>query len=265
MGCGGGVSGAELGAKLIEYSRLVDVINLQFSTVAAEFAKTDQYDQEGFDSPISWIKANCHLPGGAAADRVCAGEQERRLGESTVALAEGRIGYAHFALLARTAAAVGERFDETKLLRKAQRLSVARFKNECMHARHAADRDGYVDEEKQGMEARSLTVSTADDGCVLLNCILDKVGGAAVQTALEPLARRAGKVTTDSGIAGWRMRWSPSRCTRSTTASRAAARISRSRPRWRRCSDFPARRRQRWSSRCRSRPRRSSGWPATAR
>src|SRR6202022_11891 len=101
----------------------------------------------------------------------------------------GRIGYAHFALLARTAATVGERFDETKLLRKAQRLSVARFKNECMHARHAADRDGYVDEEKQGMEARSLTVSTADDGCVLLNCILDKVGGAAGQTALEPLAR----------------------------------------------------------------------------
>ena len=193
VGCGGGVSGAELGAKLIEYSRLVDVINLQFSTVAAEFAKTDQYDQEGFDSPISWIKANCHLPGGAAADRVCAGEQERRLGESTVALAEGRIGYAHFALLARTAAAVGERFYETKLLRKAQRLSVARFKNECMHARHAADRDGYVNEEKQGMEARSLTVSTADDGCVLLNCILDKVGGAAVQTALEPLAKRAGK------------------------------------------------------------------------
>ncbi len=62
-----------------------------------------------------------------------------------------------------------------------------------MHERHAADPDGYVDEEKQGVEARSLTVSTADDGAVLINCILDKVGGAAVQTALEPLARRAGK------------------------------------------------------------------------
>ena len=62
-----------------------------------------------------------------------------------------------------------------------------------MHAQHAADRDGYVDEEEQGVEARSLTVSTADDGCVLLNCVLDKVGGAAVQTALEPLAKRAGK------------------------------------------------------------------------
>ena len=133
------------------------------------------------------------LPGGAAGDRVCAGEQLDRLGESTVALAEGRIGFAHFALLAKTAAAVGERFDETKLLRKAEKLSVRSFRNACMHARHAADPDGFVNEEKQGVEARSLTMSTADDGTVLLNCILDKVGGAAVQTALEPLAKRAGK------------------------------------------------------------------------
>ena len=193
VGCGGGASGAELGAKLIELGRLVDVVNLQFSSVAAEFAQTDEYDQEGFDSPISWIKANCHLAGGAAGDRVCAGEQLDRLGESEVALAEGRIGFAHFALLAKTAAAVGERFDETKLLRKAEKLSVRSFRNACMHARHAADPDGFVNEEKQGVEARSLTMSTADDGTVLLNCILDKVGGAAVQTALEPLAKRAGK------------------------------------------------------------------------
>jgi hypothetical protein len=62
-----------------------------------------------------------------------------------------------------------------------------------MHERHAADPEGVVNEEKQGVEARSLTMSTADDGMVLINCTLDKVGGAAVQTALEPLARRAGK------------------------------------------------------------------------
>src|SRR5256712_12318318 len=112
VGCGGGASGAELGAKLIELSRLVDVVNLRFSSIAAEFAQTDEYDQEGFDSPISWIKANCHLPGGAAGDPVCAGEQLDRLRESTLALAEGRIGFAHLALLARTAASVGERVQE---------------------------------------------------------------------------------------------------------------------------------------------------------
>ncbi len=105
----------------------------------------------------------------------------------------GEIGFAHFALIAKTKAAVGDRLDEARLLRQARKRSVASFRNACMHARHAADADGFVDEEKQGVEARSLTMSTADDGTVLLNCILDKVGGAAVRTALEPLARRAGK------------------------------------------------------------------------
>src|ERR1700680_3772376 len=105
----------------------------------------------------------------------------------------GEIGFAHFVLIARESAAMGDRLDEAKLLRKARKESVARFRNSCMHARHAADPDGVVKEEKQGVEARSLTLSTADDGAVLINCVLDKVGGAAVQTALEPLARRAGK------------------------------------------------------------------------
>ncbi|HEX9561694.1 MAG TPA: DUF222 domain-containing protein, partial [Candidatus Dormibacteraeota bacterium] len=43
------------------------------------------------------------------------------------------------------------------------------------------------------MEARSLTFANSDDGMVYVNGMLDKVGGAAVQAALEPLAQRTGK------------------------------------------------------------------------
>jgi hypothetical protein len=67
------------------------------------------------------------MGGGAAGDRVCVGEQLahlERLGESCVALAAGEIGFAHLALIARTSAAVGERLNERKLLRKASELSV---------------------------------------------------------------------------------------------------------------------------------------------
>ncbi len=193
VGCGGGVSGPDLAQRLTQLAFAADMINLEFAKVAAAFAETDEYDEQGFDSPIAWIKANCHLSGGAASDRVCVGEQLERLGESRAALGMGEIGFAHFALIAKTKAAVGDRLDEARLLRQARKRSVASFRNACMHARHAADPDGFVDEEKQGVEARSLTMSTADDGTVLFNCILDKVGGAAVRTALEPLARRAGK------------------------------------------------------------------------
>jgi hypothetical protein len=193
VGVGGKASGPELADKMISLGQAIDRMLLEFSKVAAEFAQTDEFDQQGYDSPISWIKDNCHLPAGAAADRVCAGEQHERLTESTAALAEGRIGFAHFALLARTAEAVGDHFNETRLLKQATQLSVMRFRNTCMHARHAANPEDYVTEEKQGVEARSLTLTTVDNGLVFINGILDKVGGAALRTALEPLAKRAGK------------------------------------------------------------------------
>jgi hypothetical protein len=183
----------QISHELTELRQVCDLIELEFSDVASEFASTNEYDLQGFDSAISWIKEVCHMSGGAAADRVCAGHQLQRLSQSEGALVEGRIGFAHFVLLARTSAALGGRFDETRLLRKATEVSVRRFHNACMHARHAADPEGFVNEEKEGIEARSLTLTTADDGVVLVQGILDKVGGAALRTALEPLAKRAGK------------------------------------------------------------------------
>src|SRR6266567_3051157 len=185
--------GAVIAEELIRRRQKIDQDELEFSRLAAVFAETDEYDEQGFDSPISWIKTNCHMTGGAAADRICVGEQVQRLERSSAAMAAGGIGFPHFALIARTSAAVGERLNEVKLLREATRLSVARFRNACMHARHAADSEAVAAEEAQGAEARSLTLTTADDGVVLVNGILDKVGGAALRTALEPLARRAGR------------------------------------------------------------------------
>jgi hypothetical protein len=193
VGCGGEVSGADHAERLIALRNSIDLLELEFSRIAGDFASTDEYDREGFDSPISWLKENCHMTGGAAADRVCVGEQRENLFASRAALAQGQIGFAHLALLARTSAAVGDRLNEAKLLKQAANLSVVRFRNACMHARHAADPQGYVNEEKDGVEARSLVLTTADDGVVIINGILDKVGGAALRTALEPLAKRAGK------------------------------------------------------------------------
>ncbi len=164
-----------------------------FSLVAARFARTDEYEQQGFDSPIQWIKATCHMSGGAAADRVCVGQQLERLANSAAAVTAGEIGFAHVAHIARTAARVGEKLDEARLLRHARKESVFKFHNTCLHAEHAADPKGFVDEEKEGVEACRLNWYTADDGTLLVKAVLDKVGGAALRTALEPLARRAGK------------------------------------------------------------------------
>src|SRR5260370_34432299 len=108
-------------------------------------------------------------------------------------MANGEIGFAHFALIARTSAAVGERLDQTALLRQARKHTIARFHDDCYHARHAADPKGCATEEAQSVEARSLELASGDDGTVFISGYLDKVGGAAVPTALQPLAQRAGK------------------------------------------------------------------------
>jgi len=186
-------TGAEMLEELIRRRLRIDNDEIEFSLLAAKFAQTDGYDEQGFDSPIACLKAACHIPGGAAADRVCLGDELARLDRSAEAVAAGEIGFPHLALMARTSVACGEKFDEARLLRHARKESVVKFEHTCTHARHAADPEGVVDEEKQGVEARSLTFSTAEDGCVLVKAILDKVGGATLRTALEPLAKRSGK------------------------------------------------------------------------
>ncbi len=186
-------AGEAIAAELIRRRQKIDQEELEFSCLAAQFAQTDEYDWQGFESPIAWFKANCHMSGGAASARICAGQQLEHLGQSSEAMAAGEIGFAHFALIARTSAAVGERLDEAKLLGQARKQTIARFHDSCYHARHAADPKGCAKDESEGVEAHSLTFANSDDGTVFANGMLDKVGGAAVQAALEPLAQRAGK------------------------------------------------------------------------
>jgi hypothetical protein len=192
----GGVApraGEEIGAELIRRRQEIDQKELEFSCLAAQFAQTDEYDWQGFESPHAWLKANCHMSGGAAAARICVGQQVEHIAQSSAAMAAGEIGFAHFALIAQTAAAVGERFDQTTLLRQARRLTISGFQDACYHARHAADPKGCAAEEAQSVEARSLKLASGDDGTVFISGYLDKVGGAAVRIALEPLAKRTGK------------------------------------------------------------------------
>jgi len=190
--------GSELTADLIELRRGVNLLELRFSEMAAAFAATDQYDTEGSVSPIQWIRHQCNMGGGAAADRVAVGEQLNNMPESSEAVAGGEIGFAHLALIARTAAALAEtgsnkQFDEMHLLTKAKEFSVGRFRIFCEHQRHANDPEGYAAEQAQGVEERSFSMSSGDGGRVWVRGVLDAEGGAVLRTALEPLAKPTGK------------------------------------------------------------------------
>jgi len=191
-------AGDELALDLAELSRCLNLLQLKFSEMSATFARTDEYDRQYTYSPIHWLRTNCHLTAGAAADRVAVGELLDSVPHSVEAMAGGEIGFAHLALIAREAEAhamtgSNAAFDEACLLDKARTYTVGRFRNFCHHQRHAADPQRYAADEVSAVEGRSLTLQTGEGGMLWIRGVLDPEGGNALRTALEPLARRAGK------------------------------------------------------------------------
>ncbi len=190
------LSGAQLGAELVGLRHVIDLLEVEFAKLSGRFAETDEWDGGGFLSPIHWIRVNCHLGGGAAAERITVGEQLAGLPLTSAALNEGGIGFSHLALIARTAEAVtdGPRpLDEGRLLARGLELTVSQFRKACQHERHAADPNGFAEEERRAAEERRLTMSNFEDGGLFLKGVFDAAGGAAIRDALEPLARKCGK------------------------------------------------------------------------
>jgi len=185
-------AGEAIGSQLISLRHVIDHLEVQFSRLAVEFHKTDWWDDEGFNSSGDWIRLNCRMTSNAVWDRLRVGERLDDLTQSTAAMESGDIGFAHLAVMARTAEAVGKAFDETKLLPLAREYSPGKFHYKCLHYQHSVDARSYAHEQDELAHQNRLDLSTAEDGSLLLNGILDPVGGAAVRTALEPLARLSG-------------------------------------------------------------------------
>ena len=185
------------GERLIAEAHVLSMMQVSVARRAAAFAATKEFEEDGAATPIDWIRINCHMTGPQAANYVAAGEHFDELPQTVVAMAEGKVGFGHMVVMARTADALAASptarvFDEKKLLAKALENSVGKFHHVCRHLRHAADPKGATATEVDLVENRSLRISTDEDsGAVFLSGVFDPVGGAAIRTALEPLARRS--------------------------------------------------------------------------
>src|ERR1700676_4139209 len=178
--------------RLIQRRREIDLQEIAFARAAAEFAASDAWDEDGSVSVIDWLRFHCHMNAGAAASAIAVGEMLERLPESHQAVVDGEIGFAHLATMARTAEELGDRFDEKVLVKKAKENSPGKFFYICHHARHAADPKAYAAEQADQVEQRRLKLSKWMDGSVLISGQLDPIGGAAVLSMIEPLARKSG-------------------------------------------------------------------------
>src|SRR5919109_4082161 len=182
---------------LIDRRRAIDLLELEWSVIAAEYCASNDYDRQGYVTPIDCLRISCHMTGPQVSDRVSVGERSGELCDSTDALFVGLIGFGHMVVMARTADALAASksavpFNETDLLDQARANTVGKFHHICRHARHAADPQGVAQEEAQLIADRRLKLSTFPDGALGLSGILDPVGGATLRKALGPLARRAG-------------------------------------------------------------------------
>ncbi|TMC99307.1 MAG: DUF222 domain-containing protein [Chloroflexi bacterium] len=186
-------SGEERRARMMRKRKAIDLMELSFAEDAAAFASTDEYDELGFVSPIDWIRFNCHMTSGAAAASVAVGRTMDRLPRSVEAVSQGEIGLAHVTVMARTAEALKDRFDERPLIEYAREHTPGKFHFYCQHAKHAADADGYAETEADQAQSRRLSLSSWIDGSMVLSGVLDAFGGAALRAALEPLAHRSGE------------------------------------------------------------------------
>ena len=190
--------GEAIATLLPKLRHAIDLAELEFANLADRFAKSGHWELEGASSPENSIRHSCKMSLAAAHSSLVVGDRAPHMPESVEAVAAGRIGYGHLALMARTAAWVAREpsrdavFDEQLLLGLAESHSVSRFQFDCAHARHAADREAALRDHVDAVEARWLEFEPMGEDAVRINGVLDSVGAATVREALEPLSKRMG-------------------------------------------------------------------------
>src|SRR3989449_3110946 len=182
----------ELAQELVFREHQIALLQVEASMLAAELLQNGFLEDAGYNSPTDWLRFNCHLTDKVASDRINVGQHLAEMPMSVDYLRDGEIGYSHLTVLARTAEAVGKRFDERELLPMALELTPGKFYYKSLHYRHSVDPKAYAEEQNEHEVNHHLSLSTAESGHLLINGVLDPVGGAAVRTALEPLAQKSG-------------------------------------------------------------------------
>jgi hypothetical protein len=180
---------------LKRYRAVIDALEGDFAAEARGVQESGAHLAEGAATAVGWISRTCAMSATSVADRLCVGEQLRSLPKVAQALSSGEIGYQSASLLCHLRDQLGEKrdlFDEEEMLDLARRHSVASLRYLCSYARHVADPDGFFKEAEEDFSRRRLHVSLMSDGMHSVEGVLDPLGGAALKTALDSLAKRLG-------------------------------------------------------------------------
>ena len=181
--------GAELADGLVKIREAgIDPMEAAFAAGVRRFEKSGEYVGDGALTIVPWLRSNCKLSAGAAAERVEIARQLEQLPQTQKAFASGEVGYQHVAILARTAEHVGSAAvakAEASLLKAAETMDPGQFTGVAKHFEHRVDAAAALVEANRAYERRYLHVSDPTDGMVRLDGLLDVEGGAILRTALN--------------------------------------------------------------------------------
>jgi hypothetical protein len=162
----------------------------EFSRRLARFDSNQGYAASGALSAKAWLRWQCNITGAAASDRVEVTRLLASLPQTTEAFAAGDISYQHAAMIARTAAELGDKMEanaETILVNAAKELDPGRLRVVTLQLRHCLQPDGVLRDANDVHAHRHLYLSQTLDGVFRLDGQLDADGGAMLQTALDSL------------------------------------------------------------------------------
>lgn len=175
---------------------VIDSLEREFAEVAVNAKRDGDHLAAGAASAVGWLGRTCAMSSTSAADRICVGEQLEELPRVAEALSQGEIGYQSASLLCHLREQLGDKrhlFIEDEMLQMARDFTVKQLRFLCRYARHVADPDGFFNEADADFDDRRLRISLLPNGMHSIDGVLDAVGGAALKTALESLARRLGQ------------------------------------------------------------------------
>src|SRR3989441_6538767 len=181
--------GAELADGLVKIREAgIDPMEAAFAAGVRRFEKSGEYVTDGALGIVPWLRSNCKLSGGAAAERVGVARQLEHLPETQKAFAHGEVGYQHVAVMARTAEHIGVaavRKADASLLKAAETMDPGLFTGVAKNFEHRMDAAAALAEANRAHQRRYLHVSEPTDGLVRLDGLLDAEGGAILRTALD--------------------------------------------------------------------------------
>ena len=178
-----------------DLSEVVDTLQGMLCAVLYRAKKRGDHLLSG-RTPNGWVADTCALTPQAASERLRVGEQLEAMPKVAEALASGELGYQPAAVICNLRSRLREdlrpNIDEAWWIEQAKRFSVRNLSWLEQHVRYMADPDSFDHQIEEDWEKRFLYISESG-GMFHISGVLDREGGAALEAAIDSLAKRLGE------------------------------------------------------------------------